>query len=192
MIDRISGELGLQTNNGQIPGHASRKPIAGVLGIISLVSGPYLVVITRKARVGSLTGGLDIWRIVETEIISYARSEHHLTQSQVRLVIIRPAIIDTLYNQADANRKYTDMLKQVLSTPYFYFSYNYDLSHSKQRLEAINSTEFHSKSLIDRAEQRFVWNWSLLEPLRNDAGLHRYCLPVIHGFISINNVVISG
>ena len=51
-----------------------RKPIAGIVGIISLVSGPYLVVITRKAKLGSLLGGHgDLWKIVETEIISYAR-----------------------------------------------------------------------------------------------------------------------
>ena len=38
-----------------------------------------------------------MWRVVETEIISYARSEHHLTQTQ-----------------CETNRKYTDMMKQVV------------------------------------------------------------------------------
>ena len=51
-----------------------RKPIAGIIGVISLVSGPYLVVITRKARLGALPGAQgELWKIVETEIISYAR-----------------------------------------------------------------------------------------------------------------------
>ena len=50
-----------------------RKPIAGIVGIISLVSGPYLVVITRKAKLGALGGQGELWKIVETEIISYAR-----------------------------------------------------------------------------------------------------------------------
>ena len=51
-----------------------RKPIAGIVGIISLVSGPYLVVITRKAKLGALLGAQgELWKIVETEIISYAR-----------------------------------------------------------------------------------------------------------------------
>jgi len=78
VIDRISYEISLQANNGQIPPVASRKPIAGLLGMISLISGPYLLVVTRKARLGQLCGG-EVWRVVETEIISYARAEHHLT-----------------------------------------------------------------------------------------------------------------
>ena len=177
VIDRITYELDLQPNNGQIPAVATRKPIAGILGIISLVSGPYLVVVTRKARLGALQGSGEVWRVVETEIISYARSEHHLTQTQ-----------------AEANRKYTDMLKQVLSTPYFYFSYTSDLSHSRQRLDALstNGEVFYNRSLVQRAEQRFVWNWNLLETMRSDPNLHQYCLPVIHGFVSINQVTIAG
>jgi len=174
VIDRITYELSLQTNNGQIPPIANRKPIAGILGIIPLISGPYLVVVTRKARLGSLQGG-EVWRIVETEIISYARSEHHLTPTQL-----------------EANRKYTGMLQSVLSTPYFYFSYTMDLSHCKQRLDSLRSPDFLNKSLLDRSEQRFVWNWHLLGPLSKDPALHRYCLPVTHGFVSINNVVIAG
>ena len=63
--------------------------------MVSLISGPYLLVVTRKvgevsqqlnnrlptsfqARLGQLCGG-EVWRVVETEIISYARAEHHLT-----------------------------------------------------------------------------------------------------------------
>ena len=95
VIDRITYELTLQTNNGQIPPIASRKPIAGILGIIPLVSGPYLVVVTRKARLGAEQGG-EVWRVVETEIISYARAEHHLTPTQL-----------------EANRRYTGMLQSV-------------------------------------------------------------------------------
>lgn len=174
VIDRITYELTLQTNNGQIPPIASRKPIAGILGIIPLVSGPYLVVVTRKARLGAVQGG-EVWRVVETEIISYARAEHHLTPTQL-----------------EANRRYTGMLQSVLSTPYFYFSYTMDLSHCKQRLDTLRSPDFSSKSLLDRAEQRFIWNWHLLGPLRSDPALHRYCLPVTHGFVSINSVVIAG
>jgi len=178
VIDRISYEISLQASNGQIPNMASRKPIAGIMGIISLMSGPYLVVITKKARIGALQGGSgDVWRVVETEIISYARSEHHLTQTQ-----------------CETNRKYTEMMKQVLATPYFFFSYNYDLSHSRQRYEEniASSGETMAQSLVERAETRFVWNWKMMEGLRANPSLHRYCLPVIHGFISINQVNIAG
>ena len=35
------------------------------------------------------------------------------------------------------------MMQQVLSTPYFYFSYTYDISHSRQRLDTLGSREFY-------------------------------------------------
>ena len=89
-------------------------------------------------------GSGDVSWVVETEIISYARSEHHLTQTQ-----------------CETNRMYTEMMKQVLATPYFVFSYNYDLSHSRQRYEEniASSGETMAQSLVERAETRFVWNW---------------------------------
>ena len=54
-----------------------------------------------------------------------SRSEHHLTEEQL-----------------ESNRKYTEMMKQVLSTPYFYFSYNFDISHSRQRFDEQKTKEF--------------------------------------------------
>jgi hypothetical protein len=36
--------------------------------------------------------------------------------------------------------RYTAMLQSVLSTPYFYFSYTLDLSHTRQRLDKLKST----------------------------------------------------
>ena len=62
--------------------------------------------------------------VLPTPFLTY-RSEHHLTAEQL-----------------ESNRKYTDMLKQVLSTPYFYFSYNFDISHSRQRFDEQKSKEF--------------------------------------------------
>lgn len=169
VIDRINHDIGLETNTGQIPAIANRKPIAGLIGIINLLSGPYLVVVTRKARVGEVCGA-DIWRVVETEIISYARAEHHLTASQLA-----------------ANRRYTAMLQQILSTPYFYFSYSWDISHTRQRLDELRSPEFLQKSLLARSDPRFVWNSHLLSSISANPQLHRYALPLIHGFVAVHN-----
>ena len=53
------------------------------------------MVVTRKVRMGVLLGS-EVWRVAETEIISYARPEHHLTPAQL-----------------ETDRKYTGMLQQV-------------------------------------------------------------------------------
>jgi len=174
VIDRISHELNLQPNNGQIPPVASRKPIQGILGIIHLISGPYLIVVTKKVSQGNICG-TEVWRIVETEIISFSRAEHHLTQSQ-----------------KEANSRYTGMMQQVLSTPYFYFSYNHDITHSRQELEAVNTADFYQQSLYNRADKQFVWNKHLLKPFLSNIRMHCYALPIIHGFVCCNPCSISG
>ncbi|XP_023337807.1 phosphatidylinositide phosphatase SAC1 [Eurytemora carolleeae] len=174
VIDRINHDISLQPNQKQIPPVASRKPFHGILGVINLISGPYLIIVTRKVRQGTVCGG-EVWRILETEIISFSRAEHHLTPTQL-----------------EANRKYTAMMQQVLSTPYFYFSYTYDISHSRQRLDTLGSREFYQKSLFERSDSRFVWNKHLLQPFLSNPKLHCYALPVIHGFVSINSCSISG
>ena len=66
------------------------QAIAGIIGIISLVSGPYLLVITRKARLGALFAGEgEVWKILETEIISYARYVEWWDFNKFRLLIMR-------------------------------------------------------------------------------------------------------
>lgn len=176
VVDRITHEVRYEVNTGRIPPIASRKPIHGILGIINLISGPYLIVVTKKARQGTLCGGGDVWRIIETEIISFSRTDHHLTQAQ-----------------AEANKKYTAMLQNVLSTPYFYFSYTLDLSHTRQRLDKLKSTtDFSQRSLLSRADERFIWNRHLLQSIAANSMLHSFALPVIHGFVSINSCSISG
>lgn len=72
--------------------------------------------ITDATEVGTIAGH-QIFKLVLTEIIPYSKSSLHLSEKQVQ-----------------NNTTYIEMIKSVLSTPYFYFSYTYDLSHTMQRL----------------------------------------------------------
>ena len=78
-----------------------------------------------------MPGGL--FKIKDLVFVTFptSRSEHHLTAEQL-----------------ESNRKYTEMLKQVLSTPYFYFSYNFDISHSRQRFDELKSNEFLARYTV--------------------------------------------
>lgn len=69
-------------NYGQIPQASSTKPICGIVGTLRLLAGPYLVIITKKHKVGSINGQT-IWQVAETEVISYSRTLLHLTEKQV-------------------------------------------------------------------------------------------------------------
>lgn len=72
----------VSVNYGQIPQASSTKPICGIVGTLRLLAGPYLVIITKKHKVGSINGQT-IWQVAETEVISYSRTLLHLTEKQV-------------------------------------------------------------------------------------------------------------
>lgn len=138
------------------------RTIFGIIGIINLIAGPYLIVITKRNHIGDIDER-SIFQVQETEIISFRRTTTHLTEKQVTF-----------------NNAYINMVKSVLNTPYFYFSYTYDLSHSMQRIFN-NQGSFGNKSLFERADQRFIWNRALISRFTGDPELITFCLPIIHG-----------
>lgn len=91
-----------------------RAQIFGLVGIVQLVSGPYLVVIRNAELVGELNGA-PIYQIVEPELIAYARTTLHLNERQRWF-----------------NARFAEMIELVLATGGFYFSPVYDLSRSEQ------------------------------------------------------------
>lgn len=81
----------ISDNVNQIPNGLTAKRIYGVLGVITLLAGPYLVVVTGKQRVGSIAGQ-DIWRLVSTELLSFHRTLTHLTDTQVLLLTCQTTV----------------------------------------------------------------------------------------------------
>ncbi|EGI61638.1 SAC1 phosphatase, partial [Acromyrmex charruanus] len=174
VVDRVSQQIYTQVGTAnQIPTTASRRKIWGLVGTIHLLACRYLIVVTDAQMCGTIAGH-NIFKISSTDVIPYTRSFLHLTEKQVQ-----------------NNSTYLEMVKSVLNTPYFYFSYTYDLSHTMQRLH--NTTpEFLQMPLHDRADPRFVWNAYLLQDLSARPEQYKFCLPIIHGFISLNTVVVNG
>ncbi|KAJ1527310.1 hypothetical protein ONE63_008829 [Megalurothrips usitatus] len=173
VIDRVSQDISLQVNKGQIPPSSSCKVISGIMGTVRLLAGNYLVVILGKKHIGTINGQ-PVFQVTETEVISYSRTLLHLTENQM----------------AD-NKMYVSMLEHALSSPFLYFSYTYDLTHTLQRLHNI-TPEFLKMALHERADQRFLWNGHLLREISNHPDVHSFFVPVMHGFISINQYTIQG
>ncbi|XP_018324345.1 phosphatidylinositide phosphatase SAC1 [Agrilus planipennis] len=171
IIDRISELLSIQNDTKSIPTSCTWKVIYGLLGSVPLLAGSYLIVATGREHVGHIAGH-SIWRLTNFELIPYLRSTLHLNQQQL-----------------EDNQAYVTMVEQVLNTPNFYFSYTYDLSHTMQRLHETDPT-FLNQSLLERADQRFIWNKYLLSSFY-DPVYHKFCLPLIHGFVSINICTIN-
>uniref|UniRef100_A0A8C2ZFV6 SAC1 like phosphatidylinositide phosphatase b n=1 Tax=Cyclopterus lumpus TaxID=8103 RepID=A0A8C2ZFV6_CYCLU len=143
-VDRVSTETTL-TGERDIPAVAETRPICGLMGTIRLVAGMYLVVITKKKKVGDLLGHA-VWKAVDFDIISYKRTILHLTDNQMQ---------------------------------------------DNKRL-ANTSPEFQEMSLLERADQRFVWNGHLLREFITQPELHKFVFPVVHGFITMKSGCISG
>ncbi|XP_069469454.1 phosphatidylinositol-3-phosphatase SAC1 isoform X2 [Ambystoma mexicanum] len=172
VIDRVSTEVTL-TGKKDVPPSAVTKTIYGILGTLRLVAGMYLIVITKKKKIGDLFNH-SIWKATEFDILSYKRTMLHLTD-----------------NQLQDNKIFLTMISHVLSVDGFYFSTSYDLTHTLQRLSN-TSPEFQEMSLLERADQRFVWNGHLLREFSAQPEIHRFAIPVIHGFIAVHSCSING
>ncbi|XP_063975087.1 phosphatidylinositol-3-phosphatase SAC1 [Diachasmimorpha longicaudata] len=174
IVDRLNQHIFTQVGTAsQIPQTASRRKIWGVVGTIRLLACRYFIVITDAEQIGTIAGQ-QVFKAITTEVIPYSRSDLHLSEKQIQ-----------------NNTTYVEMIKTVLNTPYFYFSYTYDLSHSMQRLHN-TPPEFLQMPLHERADSRFIWNAYLLEDLSSRSEHSKFCLPIIHGFISLNTVVVNG
>ncbi|XP_077576970.1 phosphatidylinositol-3-phosphatase SAC1-B [Stigmatopora nigra] len=171
-IDRISTEMTL-TVKRDIPTSAEIRPICGLMGTIRLVAGMYLIIITKKKKVGDLLGHA-VWKVMDFDIISYQKTILHLRENQM---------LD--------NKSLLSMINSVLHTESFYFTTDYDLTHTLQRL-ANTSPEFQEMSLLERADQRFVWNGHLLREFITQPELHKFVYPVVHGFIILKSSIING
>nr|DBA24735.1 TPA: hypothetical protein GDO54_012354 [Pyxicephalus adspersus] len=171
-IDRVSTEVAL-TGKKDIPPSAITRPICGILGTIRLVAGMYLIVITRKKKVGDLFNH-SIWKATGFDVISYKKTILHLTDTQLQ-----------------DNKSFLSMISHALSVDGFYFSTSYDLTHTLQRLSN-TSPEFQEMSLLERADQRFVWNGHLLREFSAQPEIQKFAVPVIHGFIAIHSCSVNG
>ncbi|KAJ8273172.1 hypothetical protein GJAV_G00098440 [Gymnothorax javanicus] len=171
-IDRVSTEMTL-TGRKDIPPSAVSRHIFGIMGTIRLVAGMYLIVITKKRKVGDLFGHA-VWKAVDFDVISYKKTVLHLTDPQMQ-----------------DNKTFLSMINNVLTTDGFYFATDYDLTHTLQRLSN-TSPDFQEMSLLERADQRFVWNGNLLREFIAQPELHKFAFPVIHGFIVMKSCCING
>uniref|UniRef100_A0A7E4UTD1 Phosphatidylinositol-3-phosphatase SAC1 n=1 Tax=Panagrellus redivivus TaxID=6233 RepID=A0A7E4UTD1_PANRE len=173
-IDRTTTELRLQSETPLLLAGADVIPIYGIVGIVKLVAGPYLVVI-KKAEVVGTVNDAEIYHVTETEALPFNKSTLHLTE-----------------RQSWFNKHFLDMIQLVLATRGFYYSPSFDLTHSLQWLSENVTPDYRSSGLHARADQRFVWNRHLLTPLAANPSLAHFTIPLIHGFVGIRTCIVRG
>lgn len=137
------------------------RTIFGVVGVLKLLAGSYLIVITERECVGSYLGH-PIYKVASLKILP---CDHSLNNS--------PA------EQKKVEAEFSRLLKLAERTPGLYFSYDTNLTLSIQRLNALGD-ESKLLPLWRQAEPRFLWNNYMMEVLI-DSQLDPFLLPIIQG-----------
>jgi len=159
LIDRTSQKISL-TRDYKVNTDAKVQDIFGIYGIISLLAGPYLIVITGRAPIGKLRSQ-PIYKVTRWELIPFSRTN------------LSPAV-------EEDERDYKNMVTEIMNINSFYYSTSYDLTQSLQRASQFTSNQ----PLLERLDRTFFWNEDLTRLLQENQ-LHDWIVPVILGFIQI-------
>eukprot|EP00268_Persea_americana_P023543 TRINITY_DN2311_c1_g1_i2.p1 TRINITY_DN2311_c1_g1~~TRINITY_DN2311_c1_g1_i2.p1 ORF type:complete len:664 (-),score=114.77 TRINITY_DN2311_c1_g1_i2:241-2232(-) len=168
----ISCEDGSLNLIGELPQMKAPKirNVYGVVGMLKLIAGAYVVVITERECVGSYLGH-PIFRVASLKILP---CNHSLKTSSAE--------------QKKMETEFSVLLNAAERTSGLYFSYDVNLTLSAQKLHELGD-ESKLLPLWRQADPRFLWNNYMLEVLI-DNKLEPYLLPVIQGsFENIQSAV---
>ncbi|XP_062210115.1 phosphoinositide phosphatase SAC2-like [Phragmites australis] len=140
----------------------------GIVGFVKFLGPYYMVLITRRRKVGTICGH-EIYSIGKSEMIA------------VPSVIVWPNVA---YSR-DENR-YKRLLCSVDLSKDFFFSYSYNIMSSLQK----NITEKNTGQVV--YETMFVWNEYLTRAIRNHLKNTSWTVALIHGFFKQSKLSLSG
>ncbi|XP_057530364.1 phosphoinositide phosphatase SAC6-like isoform X3 [Amaranthus tricolor] len=137
------------------------RTIYGVIGVLKLLAGQYLFVITECQCVGSYLGH-PIYKVSSMKILP---CDHSLKRSPEE--------------QKRTEAEFSSLLNAAEGTPGLFFSYNANLTLSMQRLHDLGD-ESKTIPLWRQADPRYLWNNYMMEVLI-DNKLDQYLLPILQG-----------
>ncbi|KYR03090.1 hypothetical protein DLAC_00582 [Tieghemostelium lacteum] len=146
--------------------------IFGCLGIIRLLSSPYIICISECEKIGTIRKNQVIHKVAKTMIIPIASQPIPLSEEEKR-----------------EEKNYLSYLTDILYTFDFYYSYTFDITQSEQRISAMEKLEKENPDLVtkplwERADRRFFWNYYLQKDFIENS-LHNFILPIVDGFIKV-------
>uniref|UniRef100_A0A5B6YNA5 Putative phosphoinositide phosphatase SAC6 n=1 Tax=Davidia involucrata TaxID=16924 RepID=A0A5B6YNA5_DAVIN len=163
VISRVDGSMNRiddipQCSSLRVP---KIRTIFGVVGMLKLVAGSYLLVITERECVGSYLGH-PIFKVVSLKVFPCDHSLKNSPEEQKKM-----------------ETEFSGLLNVAERTPGLYFSYDVNITLSAQRLHDLGD-ESKLLPLWRQADPRFLWNNYMLEVLI-DNKLDPYLLPVVQG-----------
>jgi hypothetical protein len=151
---------------------AAAVPIHAVYGVYTLLSGPYLAVVTDSRVVGSGPNSEKIYCVLALTLLPVSAAAH---QSFFKHASSR---------EKQDEREYCRMLTSALASRTFYFSYDLDLTLSAQKRSAASGGSSRQSPLYARAEEDFFWNKPVLGRFI-ELELGDWIVPVISGFVKV-------
>ncbi|KAJ2609946.1 Phosphoinositide phosphatase sac1 [Coemansia sp. RSA 1365] len=176
-IDRISGTVNVSSGKAAAFAAAPQRTITahGVMGLINLQRGPYLVLVSRREAVGAI-GSSTVYRVTETQIVKIAADN--------RVVDGFDALDEATYRR---------LLENALAVDSFYFSYDMDLTNSLERQNQQKEQQQQKGSAYYKtASDDFFFNKYLAEPFIEAGAAGAFVVPMIHGFFECRQVMIRG
>ncbi|KAM3362880.1 phosphoinositide phosphatase SAC6 [Capsicum galapagoense] len=137
------------------------QKIFGVIGILKLLAGSYVLVITDRECVGTYFGH----PIFKVSSLKFFPCDHSLVNSTAE--------------EKNTEAQFKALLNVAETTPGLYFSYDVNITLSAQRLYDLGD-ETKMLPLWRQADPRFVWNNYIMEQLI-DSKLDPFLLPVVQG-----------
>ncbi|ORY47698.1 hypothetical protein BCR33DRAFT_696129 [Rhizoclosmatium globosum] len=175
----VSNDAAIRIDSPPLPTlqQEERQTVFGVVGLVRLNAGNHLILITNRQKVARLLNN-DLYKLTGHVVIPIAKSALSLTAVQQR--------DDQLYLQ---------MLDSILSSGFWYFSYQSDITKNVQSLATAAPS---SKSIWENADERFFWNKNLQAPLialaksNPDTDISAFILPLMTGFMEFKDLPYNG
>ncbi|KAH7388304.1 hypothetical protein KP509_16G069200 [Ceratopteris richardii] len=162
-LDRHSGDLQLLDEKPQISDQQLLKSstVYGVLGVLNLLAGSYILVITERSHAGI-----------------YKEKEIYYVQS-MRFLYCGSGLGSLTMQERKDEAHFVSLLKTLERTSGLFFSYEIDLTLSLERGNSFLQVR-ELQPLWKQADPRFLWNHYILEELIENK-LGPYILPVVQG-----------
>lgn len=162
-INRSEGTLQLLDEMPHLGGqHLLRSStIYGVLGVLNLLAGSYVLVITERVHAGT-----------------YKEKDVYHVQS-MKSLFCNSSLGSLTPQERKDEAHFVSLLRTAERTPGLFFSYETDLTLSLQRANSFSDVR-KLQPLWKQADPRFLWNHYILEDLIENK-LEPYILPVVQG-----------
>ncbi|XP_051141096.1 phosphoinositide phosphatase SAC6-like [Andrographis paniculata] len=173
-ISRLDGSFKLTDDVPEVTLLGAPKiwNIFGVVGVLKILAGLYLFVITERECVGNHMG-FPIFKITSMKCFPCDHSPKKDTEEQNKM-----------------EREVSQLISIAERTPGLYFSYDVNITLRTQLLHDLGD-ETKLLPLWRQADPRFLWNSYMLEVLK-DNKLDAYLLPVMQGSFQRTRTDVGG